>query len=115
MLRRPARAPLFPYTTLFRSACLALINPGDEAIILTPFWVSYIEIAKLAGAQPVLVSAGIDQDFKVTPDQLETAITDRSRVGMFSSPSNLTGSVYTRDVLAARDAVLGTYPTSIII
>ncbi|HLU94017.1 MAG TPA: pyridoxal phosphate-dependent aminotransferase [Membranihabitans sp.] len=97
------------------NACLALINPGDEAIILTPFWVSYIEIAKLAGAQPVLVSAGIDQDFKVTPDQLEAAITDRSRVVMFSSPSNPTGSVYTRDELEGLAAVLRKYPDIIVI
>src|SRR5690606_41254922 len=69
------------------NACLALINPGDEAIILTPLWVSYIEIAKLAGAQPVLVSAGIEQDFKVTPDELEAAITNRSRAVMFSYSS----------------------------
>ena len=97
------------------NACLALINPGDEAIILTPFWVSYIEIAKLAGATPVLVSAGIDQDFKVTPDQLEAAITDRSRVVMFSSPSNPTGSVYNREELEGLAAVLRKYPDIIVI
>ena len=97
------------------NACLALINPGDEAIILTPFWVSYIEIAKLAGATPVLVSAGIDQDFKVTPDQLEAVITDRSRVVMFSSPSNPTGSVYSRDELEGLAEVLRKHPDIIVI
>lgn len=97
------------------NTCLALINPGDEAIILTPFWVSYIEIAKLAGATPVLVSAGIDQDFKVTPDQLEAAITDRSRVVMFSSPSNPTGSVYNRDELEGLASILRKHPDIIVI
>ncbi len=97
------------------NACLALLNPGDEAIILTPFWVSYIEIAKLAGAEPVLVSAGIDQDFKVTPAQLEAAITDRSRVLMFSSPSNPTGSVYSREELEGLAEVLRKHPDIIVI
>ncbi|HLT93824.1 MAG TPA: pyridoxal phosphate-dependent aminotransferase [Membranihabitans sp.] len=97
------------------NACLALLNPGDEAIILTPFWVSYIEIAKLAGADPVLVSAGIDQDFKITPDQLEAAITERSRVVMFSSPSNPTGSVYSREELEGLAEVLRKYPDIIVI
>lgn len=97
------------------NACLALLNPGDEAIILTPYWVSYIEIAKLAGADPVLVSAGIDQDFKVTPAQLEAAITDRSRIVLFSSPSNPTGSVYSRDELEGLAEVLRKYPDIIVI
>ena len=97
------------------NACLALLNPVDEAIILTPFWVSYIEIAKLAGADPVLVSAGIDQDFKITPDQLEAAITERSRVVMFSSPSNPTGSVYSREELEGLAEVLRKYPDIIVI
>ncbi len=97
------------------NACLALLNPGDEAIILTPYWVSYIEIAKLAGAEPVLVSAGIDQDFKVTPAQLEAAITDHSRIVLFSSPSNPTGSVYSRDELEGLAEVLRKYPDIIVI
>lgn len=97
------------------NACLALLNPGDEAIILAPYWVSYIEIAKLAGAEPVVVSAGIDQDFKVTPQQLEAAITDKSRVVMFSSPSNPTGSVYSHDELEGLAEVLRKHPNIIVI
>ncbi len=97
------------------NACLALLNPGDEAIILAPYWVSYIEIAKLAGGKPVVVSAGIEQDFKVTPKQLEAAITDKSRVVMFSSPSNPTGSVYSREELEALAEVLRKYPNIIVI
>jgi len=97
------------------NACLALLNPGDEAVILTPYWVSYIEIVKLAGAHPVMVSAGIDQDFKVTPAQLEEALTDRSRVLIFSSPSNPTGSVYSREELEGLARVLRQYPDVIVI
>lgn len=97
------------------NACLALLNPGDEAIILAPYWVSYIEIAKLAGAEPVIVSAGIEQDFKVTPTQLEAAITDKSRIVLFSSPSNPTGSVYSREELEGLAEVLRRYPEIIVI
>ena len=97
------------------NTCLALLNPGDEAIILTPYWVSYIEIAKLAGATPVLVSAGIEQDFKVTPAQLEEAITDQSRIVLFSSPSNPTGSVYSREELEGLAEILRKYPDIIVI
>ncbi len=97
------------------NVCLALLNPGDEAIILAPYWVSYIEIARLAGADPVIVSAGIEQDFKVEPAQLEAAITDKSRVVMFSSPSNPTGSVYSREELEGLAEVLRKYPEIIVI
>src|SRR5690625_7616893 len=78
------------------NACLALLNPGDEAVILTPYWVSYIEIVKFAGAHPVMVSPGIDQPFQVTPAQLAEALSDRSRILIFSSPSNPPGRVYSR-------------------
>jgi len=89
---------------------LALINPGDEVIIPVPAWVSYVEMVKLAEGKNVLVPAGIDQDFKITPRQLEDAITPRTRMVMFCSPSNPTGSVYTREELQGLVDVLVKYP-----
>ncbi len=79
--------------------CLALLNKGDEVIILAPYWVSYSAIVKMAGATPVPVSGGIEKDFKVTGDQLKEAITEKTRMVLFSSPCNPTGSVYTHDEL----------------
>ncbi|MDE6333691.1 MAG: aminotransferase class I/II-fold pyridoxal phosphate-dependent enzyme, partial [Muribaculaceae bacterium] len=73
---------------------LATINPGDEVVIPTPAWVSYVEMVKLAEGNSVLVPAGIDSDFKITPAQLEAAITPRTRMLLMCSPSNPTGSVY---------------------
>ena len=78
---------------------LSTINPGDEVIIPTPAWVSYVEMVKLAGGTNVLVPATIESDFKITPAQLEAAITPRTRMLLLCSPSNPTGSVYTRDEL----------------
>ncbi len=88
------------------NVCLALLDPGDETIILTPYWVSYFDIVKFAGGTPIAVKGKIDQDFKVTPDQLEAAITDKTKLLIFSSPCNPTGSVYTMDELEALAAVL---------
>jgi aspartate aminotransferase len=82
-------------------AILALTSPGDEVIIPAPYWVSYPEMVKLAGGKPVEVFAGGDQDFKITPAQLESAITPRSRVLILNSPSNPTGTVYTEEELRA--------------
>lgn len=85
---------------------LALLNPGDEVIILAPYWVSYFEIVKLGGGVPVVVSAGIEQDFKVRPEQVAAAITPRTRAVLFSSPCNPTGSVYQpAELQAIADAV----------
>jgi aspartate aminotransferase len=78
---------------------LSIINPGDEVIIPAPYWVSYIEIVKMAGGLPVIIQAGIDQDFKITPGQLETAITPKTKMFIFSSPCNPTGSVYSKEEL----------------
>lgn len=89
---------------------LALINPGDEVIIPVPAWVSYVEMVKLAEGVNVLVPAGIDQDFKITPAQLEAAITPRTRMVMLCSPSNPTGSVYSREELQGLVDVLVKYP-----
>jgi aspartate aminotransferase len=94
---------------------LTLLNPDDEAIIPSPYWVSYKEIIKLAGAKGVYVTAGIKNDFKITPDQLEAAITPRSKIFLFSSPCNPTGSVYSRKELEALAGVLARHPAIIII
>jgi aspartate aminotransferase len=74
--------------------CLALLNPGDEVILLSPYWVSYLGMVRLAGATPVFVEAGVEQDFKVTPDQLRQAISGKTRLVIFNTPCNPTGSVY---------------------
>ncbi len=97
------------------NALLATVNPGDEVVIPVPAWVSYVEMVKLAEGKPVLVYAGVDQDFKITPDQLEAAITERTRVVMFNSPSNPTGSVYTKKELAGIAEVLERHPYVLIL
>ena len=79
----------------------ALINPGDEVIMPSPFWVSYAELVKLAGGIPVLISATVENDFKITPAQLEAAINERSKLIIYSSPCNPTGSVYSKEELEA--------------
>ncbi|MCB0546098.1 MAG: pyridoxal phosphate-dependent aminotransferase [Phaeodactylibacter sp.] len=81
--------------------CLALLDEGDEVVILAPYWVSYSEIVKLAGGVPVLVSADIEQDYKATAEQVAAAITPRTRMLLFSSPCNPTGSVYLKEELHA--------------
>ena len=78
---------------------MTLINPGDEVIIPAPYWVSYIEIVKVSGGIPVIVNAGIEQDFKITGDDLSKAITSKTKLIIFSTPCNPTGSVYSREEL----------------
>lgn len=78
---------------------MALVNPGDEVIIPAPYWVSYPQMAKLAGGTPVIVEAGFKQNFKMTPGQLEAAITPKTRLIILCSPSNPTGSVYSKEEL----------------
>ena len=78
---------------------MALVNPGDEVIIPAPYWVSYPQMVKLAGGTPVIVEAGFEQDFKMTPAQLEAAITPKTRMLILCSPSNPTGSVYSKEEL----------------
>ena len=94
---------------------LALINAGDEVIIPAPFWVSYPEMVKLAEGKPVIVPAGIEQDFKITPAQLEAAITPKTKALILCSPSNPTGSVYGAEELAGLAEVLKKYPEIIVI
>lgn len=94
---------------------MALVNPGDEVIIPAPYWVSYPEMVKLAGGTPVIVSAGIEQDFKITAEQLENAITPKTRALILCSPSNPTGSVYAKDELHALAEVVAKHERVIII
>ncbi|MFA6832369.1 MAG: pyridoxal phosphate-dependent aminotransferase [Bacteroidaceae bacterium] len=94
---------------------LAIVNPGDEVIIPAPYWVSYPEMVKLAEGKPVIVSAGIDQDFKMTPDQLREAITPKTRALIICSPSNPTGAVYSYEELAGLVEVLREFPRVIVI
>ena len=86
--------------------CQALLDQGDEVVIFTPYWVSYIEIVRLAGGVPVLLSADVSEDYKVSPDELAKVITSKTKFVLFSSPSNPTGSVYTRAELKALADVL---------
>lgn len=97
------------------NAILAIINPGDEVIIPAPYWVSYVEMVKLAEGKNVIVEAGIEQDFKITPEQLEAAITPKTRMLVLCSPSNPAGSVYSHDELQALAKVLERYPDVIVL
>lgn len=92
------------------NAVLCLVNPGEEVIIPTPYWVSYSEVVKLAEGESVFVKATAGQDFKITPEQLEAAITPKSKLFMFSSPCNPTGSVYSKEELAGLVKVFEKYP-----
>jgi aspartate aminotransferase len=94
--------------------CMALLNPGDEAIIPAPYWVSYPDMAQMADGRPVFIEAGIEQGFKITPQQLERAITPKSRLIWINSPSNPTGATYTADELRALGEVLRRHPRIVI-
>lgn len=94
---------------------LATVNPGEEVVIPVPAWVSYVEMVKLAEGVPVLVPAGMEQGFKVTPAQLEAAITDKTRMVMLCSPSNPSGAVYDRDEIKGLVEVLKRHPRVIIL
>lgn len=97
------------------NALLSVVNAGDEVIIPAPYWVSYIEMVKLAEGKSVIVSAGIDQNFKITPDQLEKAITGKTRAIILCSPSNPTGSIYSKTELEGLANVLAKHPNIIIL
>lgn len=94
---------------------LSVVNPGDEVIIPTPAWVSYVEMVKLAEGTCVTIPAGVEQNFKITPEQLEAAITPKSRLIILCSPSNPTGSVYSREELKGLADVLAKHPEIIIL
>jgi len=94
--------------------CLALLGPGDEAIVPAPYWVSYPDMVRLAEADPVIVDGGIDQDFKITPDQLAAAINPNTRLMFLNSPSNPTGASYTAGELRELGLVLAQHPRVVI-
>lgn len=94
---------------------LSIIGPGDEVIIPAPYWVSYVEMVKMAEGTNVIVNAGIEQDFKITPVQLEAAITPRTKAIILCSPSNPTGSVYSKEELRSLADVLAKHPNIIIL
>jgi aspartate aminotransferase len=98
----------------FFNMAQALLNPGDEAVIPAPYWVSYPDMVKLAGAKPVIVSAGADQRFKLMPEQLGKAITKKTRLVVLNSPSNPTGIAYTSAELEVLGEVLAQHPDSVI-
>ncbi len=95
--------------------CLALLGPGDEAVIPAPYWVSYPDMVKLAGAEPVVLETGIEDDFKLTPERLERAITASTRLLVLNSPSNPTGASYATSELAALGEVLARHPGIVIV
>jgi len=95
--------------------CMALLAPGDEAIIPTPCWVSYPDMVLLAEGEPVMIETGIEQHFKMTPAQLEARLSDRTRLVLLNSPGNPTGASYTRAELEALGAVLEGYPEVVIV
>jgi aspartate aminotransferase len=95
--------------------CIALLGPDDEAIIPAPYWVSYPDMVLLAEAEPVIVDTGIEQDFRITPDQLESAMTDKTRLVILNSPGNPTGASYTGAELAALGAVLESHPGVVVV
>ncbi len=94
---------------------MVLLDTGDEVIIPSPYWVSYPEMIKMADGTPVFIDAGIETDFKVTPEQIESAITPKTKAFLFNSPSNPTGSVYTRAELKALADVFEKYPDIVIV
>ena len=98
----------------FYNLCQALLNPGDEVIIPAPYWVSYPDMVRLADGEPVIVRAGVDTRFKITPGQLEAAITPKTRIVVINSPSNPTGVAYTRAELEALCDVLKKSPQLLI-
>ena len=100
---------------VFYNLCQAILNEGDEVIIPTPYWVSYPDMAILADGTPVFIEAGLDQDFKITPQQLEASINAKSKLLVLNSPSNPTGSVYSKSEIEALGEVLKKHPHVLII
>lgn len=95
--------------------CMALFNPGDQAIIPAPYWVSYPDMVRLAGAEPVILETGIEEHFKITPGQLAAAITERTRLLILNNPSNPTGACYTAGELAALGAIVEQHPGIVVL
>lgn len=99
----------------FANLCFAMLEPGDEVILFSPYWVSYYEIIKLSGATPVCVFADVDKDFKPSVEQLQSSINQNTRMLVFSSPCNPTGTVFTEEELKAYAAVLYQYPGILVV
>ncbi len=97
------------------NALMVLVDDGDEVIVPAPYWVSYVELVKLAGGVNIIIDTAIENDFKVTPGQIEAAITPKTRVLLLCSPSNPTGTVYTREELAEFAAILARHPNVFVI
>lgn len=97
------------------NAVLSLINPGDEVVVPTPYWVSYREIIKLAGGKPVYVKTTLENDFKITAGQLEDAITPKTKMLMINTPCNPSGTVYTKNEMKSLAEVLAKYPEVFIL
>jgi len=100
--------------TLF-NACMAVLSAGDQAIIPAPYWVSYPDMVRVADGEPVIIKTGIEDGFKVTPAQLAAAITDKTRMLFLNSPSNPTGSCYTREELQSLGEVLVKHPDIVVL
>ncbi|MFQ5610485.1 MAG: pyridoxal phosphate-dependent aminotransferase, partial [Woeseiaceae bacterium] len=95
--------------------CMGLLQAGDEAIIPVPYWVSYPDMVRVADAEPVIIDTGIEQDFKITPDQLEAAVSPRTRLFIFNSPSNPTGTSYSQAEIRALGDVLLAHPDIVVV
>ena len=94
---------------------MALIDKGDDVLLPAPFWVTYSEIVKMAHGNPIFIKTAIETDFKITPEQLETAITDQTKLVIFSSPCNPTGSVYSAEELEGLSKVIAKYPNLVVV
>lgn len=97
------------------NAIMSLVNPGDEVIIPTPYWVSYVAIVQLAGGIPVFIHTSHHQNFKITPEQLQNAITPKTKLIIYSSPSNPTGAIYTQKELEAIAQIITKHPNLFVI
>jgi len=92
------------------NVCMVLLNPGDEVLLPAPYWVSYSAIATLAESKSIIINSSIENDFKITPEQLEAAITPKTKLVMFNSPNNPSGTIYTESEYRGLGAVLKKYP-----
>ena len=97
------------------NVCLSLLNSGDEVLLPAPYWVSYYELVKLGEATPIVIESDIDNDFKISPEQLEKAITPKTKMMIFSSPCNPSGTVYTKSELESLANVIEKHPNVYII
>ena len=97
------------------NVCMVLLDPGDEVLLPAPYWVSYSAIATLAEAKPIIIPSSVDHDFKITPEQLEAAITPKTKLVMFNSPNNPSGTIYSEEEYRELGAVLQKYPNIYIL